>query len=80
MQIIDYLVQQINNKELKDGDKFPTEEVLCAYFNVSRITVRNALNEFENQGYIIKRHGKPIDTSMNTELSRKLLKIKFRNA
>ena len=58
LQIIDYIMQQINKKELKDGDKLPTEEELCSYFNVSRITVRNALNELESEGYILKKHGK----------------------
>jgi GntR family transcriptional regulator len=56
--IIQYFVDRINSGELKDSDKLPTEDVLCSYFNVSRITVRKALNELLYEGYIIKKHGK----------------------
>lgn len=56
--IIQYFVEKIESGELKDGDKLPTEDVLCSYFNVSRITVRKALNELVYEGYIIKKHGK----------------------
>lgn len=58
LQIVNYIIEQIKNKEFKDGDKLPTEDELCSYFNVSRITVRGALNELESEGYIIKKHGK----------------------
>lgn len=56
--IIQYFMNRINSGELKDGDKLPTEDVLCSYFSVSRITVRKALNELLYKGYIIKKHGK----------------------
>lgn len=56
--IFQHFVDKIKSGELKDGDKLPTEDILCSYFNVSRITVRNALNELMHEGYIIKKHGK----------------------
>ncbi|KUO70843.1 MAG: hypothetical protein APF77_14340, partial [Clostridia bacterium BRH_c25] len=56
--IFQHFVDKIKSGELKDGDKLPTEDVLCSYFNVSRITVRNALNQLMHEGYIIKKHGK----------------------
>lgn len=56
--IFQHFVDKIKSGELKDGDKLPTEDVLCSYFNVSRITVRKALTELLHEGYIIKRHGK----------------------
>jgi Transcriptional regulators len=56
--IIQYFIEKIKSGELKDGDQLPTEDLLCSYFNVSRITVRQALNELAYEGYIIKKHGK----------------------
>ena len=31
-QIIQYIIDKIENKEFKDGEKLPTEEELCSYF------------------------------------------------
>jgi DNA-binding GntR family transcriptional regulator len=31
---------------------------MCSFFNVSRITVRKALNELVYAGYIVKKHNK----------------------
>lgn len=56
--IIQHFLEKIKSGEMKDGDKLPAEEELCSYFNVSRITVRKALNELLYEGYIIKKHGK----------------------
>ncbi|HBK69021.1 MAG TPA: phosphonate metabolism transcriptional regulator PhnF [Firmicutes bacterium] len=56
--IVQHFIDKIKSGELKDGDKLPTENVLCSYFNVSRITVRKALNILLYEGYIIKKHGK----------------------
>ena len=66
--IIQHFVDKINSGNMKDGDKLPTEDVLCSYFNVSRITVRKALNELLNEGYIIKKHGK--GSYVNTGIAR----------
>jgi len=57
-QIIQYILDKIENKEFKDGEKLPTEEELCSYFNVSRISVRKAFDELTHEGYIIRKHGK----------------------
>jgi len=50
-QIYDYLSALINNNELKPGDKLPSEKELESRFNVSRITIRRAIQElaFENK-------------------------------
>lgn len=42
----------------KPGDQLPTEQELCNIYNVSRITVRKAINELENAGYLIRQSGK----------------------
>lgn len=39
------------------GTPLPTEEALCAQFQVSRITVRRALADLANHGLVERRHG-----------------------
>lgn len=48
----------IDSGKIKPGDKIDSEYELCKKYNVSRITVRNALAELENEGYLIKKQGK----------------------
>lgn len=42
----------------KAGDQIPTEDELCRTYNVSRITVRKAIHELENAGYLVRQSGK----------------------
>tara|TARA_R110000868_G_scaffold1211_2_gene9285 strand:- start:983 stop:1771 length:789 start_codon:yes stop_codon:yes gene_type:complete len=56
-QIADHLRSDILNKEFTAGDKLPSEKRLCDYFDVSRITVREALKALENEGLIFKKQG-----------------------
>lgn len=42
----------------KPGDQIPTEEELCDQYRVSRITIRKAINELENAGYLVRQSGK----------------------
>lgn len=58
LNIIQYFAQKIENGDFQDGDKLPTEEEICNFFNVSRITARQALNELTKEGYIVKKQGK----------------------
>lgn len=57
-QLKEILIEMIHKKELKFGEKIPTELELCAQFGVSRITVRQALAELEKEGYLIRKQGK----------------------
>jgi len=43
---------------LNDGDPIPTELELCEHFDISRPTVRQAINELVTEGHIIRRKGK----------------------
>lgn len=49
---------KIKNNEWAVNVKIPTERELCNIYNVSRITVRQALDELEKEGYLYRRQGK----------------------
>lgn len=55
-QIESILLRWIS-KNLKPGDMLPTEKELCEAFGVSRIVVRQALNDLVNRGVIKRRRG-----------------------
>lgn len=48
----------IANGTFNSGDKIPTEIELSETYNVSRITVRKAIEELVNEGFLTKRQGK----------------------
>ena len=54
-----YLVlhDEIDRGVIAPGDALPTEQTLCDQFGVSRITVRRALADLAEQGYIERRQG-----------------------
>jgi len=57
-QIERQIRRMIENGDLKIGQEIPTETELVEMFNVSRITVRKALERLEEDGLIIKQRGK----------------------
>lgn len=57
-QLKDALAGQIKNGILKADDRLPSEKELCAMYNVSRITVRQAMAELTREGLIYRSHGK----------------------
>ena len=54
----EYLKKTIIDSELKSGDKIPSENMLSAKFNISRHTVRKALGELVNEGWLVTTQGK----------------------
>lgn len=54
--IVDDLNEEIQS--LNKGDKIPSERQLCTIYNVSRTTIRNAINELVNSGLIYQIQGK----------------------
>ena len=52
------LKSQILSGIIKEGELLPSENELCDKYNVTRSTVRKALDNLVNEGYIIKRQGK----------------------
>lgn len=56
-QLVDTIRESIET-ELKPHDLLPSERELSEIYNVSRTTVRLALQELEHLGFIYKKHGK----------------------
>jgi len=56
-QLFLVLHDEIARGALAPGDALPTEQALCDQFAVSRITVRRALADLVEQGYIERRQG-----------------------
>jgi len=54
---MDIIISQIEKNIYKADDKLPSERELCEIYDVSRMTVRQALLELEREGYIYKLHG-----------------------
>lgn len=57
-QVSNLLSAEIKNEKYLYGDKIPSEAMLCEMFNVSRITIRKAVNDLQEQGILIKKIGK----------------------
>lgn len=56
-QISDWIRSQIDAGELKSNEKLPSENELCRLFDVSRVTVRRALQTLENDQLIYRCQG-----------------------
>lgn len=58
LQLKNKIKKEIRTGMLKPGDKLPSETRLQKEYNMSRVTVRNAMEELTVEGYIIKVQGK----------------------
>jgi DNA-binding GntR family transcriptional regulator len=58
IQLKESIRSSIINGELKFGDKIPTELELSEEHKISRITVRKAIVDLVEEGYLVKRQGK----------------------
>lgn len=57
-QVKEHLIRRIREGEYAVHRKIPSERHLCEQFGVSRITVRQALDELIKQGYLYRYHGR----------------------
>ena len=57
-QLSQLMRQRILSGEWKPDEKIPTEPELCAEYGISRMTVRLALEQLRNDGYIYRRQGR----------------------
>ncbi|MCA3930308.1 GntR family transcriptional regulator, partial [Burkholderia sp.] len=58
VQIKDTLRARILDGTYAPHSRMPSEHELCAMFDVSRITVRQALGDLQKEGLLFKLHGK----------------------
>lgn len=58
LQLKNQIKKQIRTGLLRAGDKLPSEAQLQKEYGMSRVTVRNAMEELAGEGYIIKVQGK----------------------
>ncbi|MDU6248599.1 MAG: GntR family transcriptional regulator, partial [Paeniclostridium sordellii] len=56
-KIENYIKDLIQSKTLKQGELIPSEKQLSEEFNVTRMTVRSALNNLVKDGYITRQRG-----------------------
>lgn len=72
-QLREKLAKKIASHEWKPGEKIPSEAELCDIYNVSRITVRKAIEDLARSGQLIKHQGKGTfvtNVSMDHKLSK----------
>lgn len=53
-----YIIEQINKRIYSEGQMIESEMQLCEKLNLSRMTVRKALNELVNEGVVYKEKGR----------------------
>ncbi|MBU5440690.1 FadR/GntR family transcriptional regulator [Paenibacillus sp. MSJ-34] len=56
--VYEQMKEKIVNGVWQAGDKIPSENELCSMFNVSRVSVRSAVQKLRDMGLISTRHGK----------------------
>ena len=76
LKVIDHLKQDIESEVFKENDRLPSDLELAQKYNVTRTTLRKALNVLEDERFLIRRHGvglfinpKPLFTSGIEQLS-----------
>jgi len=57
-QLKNLIISKIESGEYKEESKIPSEQELCEQYDISRPTVRQAINELTNNGYLYKEKGK----------------------
>lgn len=69
VQIAERLRDNIRIGKWKEGDKIPTEVDLCNIYNVSRITIRKAIDELVKEGLLHRKRAKGTFVTSFTEPS-----------
>ncbi|MCM8528320.1 MAG: GntR family transcriptional regulator [Lentisphaeraceae bacterium] len=70
MQIKNSIYEQIFDADYNLGQKLPTEAVLAKSFNVSRVTVRKALDELKKEGVISSIQGQGTVVTQDQNVSK----------
>lgn len=68
-QLCELLREEIENGVYQVGDQIPSEDKLSSQYNLSRVTVRNALNHLVEDNILVRIHGKGtfVSTSIQVE-------------
>lgn len=74
-QLKNIISEQIKKGELKPGQQIPSERELCEKYNISRITVRQAISIAESEGLVYRIHGRGTFVSSNSKIKQGLTKV-----
>ncbi|MFT8316985.1 MAG: GntR family transcriptional regulator [Sporolactobacillus sp.] len=74
-QIEQYIEELIDRQQLKIGERIPSERELTEQFQVSRMTVRQALADLVNAGALLRLKGKGTFVADRNKLEKKLSQI-----
>ncbi len=58
IQLADKIRQEIREGKINPGDKLMSESEMVKYYQIGRLTIREALSVLVNEGLLIKHHGK----------------------
>ncbi|EGD45876.1 transcriptional regulator, GntR family [Ruminiclostridium papyrosolvens DSM 2782] len=58
LQLKDLIIKKIEDNEFPANSQIPSEQDLCQMYDISRPTVRQAVSELTNSGYLYKEKGK----------------------
>jgi len=58
IQLKNLIIEKIKNGEYKENSKIPSEQEFCEMYDISRPTVRQAISDLTNSGYLYKEKGK----------------------
>ena len=72
-QLKSLIIQKIETGEYTEESKIPSEQEFCEQYDISRPTVRQAINELTNNGYLHKQKGK------GTFVAKSKLKVDIKN-
>ncbi len=57
-QLKEKIKENILSGKWQEGSRIPSEQEICGIYGVSRITVRKAIEELQNEKYLIKKQGR----------------------
>jgi len=57
-QLAEHIKSQVESGAIKPGDKLPSESEMIELYGIGRLTIRQALSQLVNAGYLHKVHGK----------------------
>lgn len=64
------IIEMINSEEYKVDNLIPSERELMDMFQVSRITVRKAIDDLVNEGYLYRIQGRvPMSKTMKSHMT-----------